>query len=322
MKPIFLIAACAAALGLLSQQRALAQDFPTRPIKVIVPFGAGSATDAVARIVGEKVSADLKQPVIVENMAGASGVLAAQAVARAAPDGTTLLVTTNTTHGANQSLLARVPYDAVSDFEPVTKLGTTSLILVTNPSMRVTSVRELIGEAKANPGKLTFGSGSSSSRVAGEMLKVRAGIDLAHVPYRSIPPAVTDVLGGQIAMVFADIQSSIPHIRAGTLKALAVSGPARIAVAPELPTMVEAGVPDYDITAWYAVFAPAKTPRSVVDRLHKAYTDAVRDPAVAARLLAAGVETAPSSSEELKGFVVAEIKKWADIVKAAGIQPE
>jgi tripartite-type tricarboxylate transporter receptor subunit TctC len=316
-----MLAACLA-LAFLSAAGASASDYPTRAIKFVVPFAAGSATDAVARIVGEKVSATLKQPVVVENVAGASGVVAAQNVARAAPDGYTILITTNTTHGANQSLLARVPYDAVADFEPITKLAGTQLVLLVTPSLPVNTVAELIVHARQNPGKLTFGSGSSSSRVCGELLKIRAGLDIPHVPYRSIPPAVTDVIGGQISMTFADPQSGLPHVQAGKARALAVSGTTRLKLAPDLPTMQEAGVPNYDITAWFAAFAPAKTPRPVVDTLHKALSEAARDTTVGARLSATGIDQMSSSPEELRSFVEAEIKKWAEIVQAAGIKPE
>ena len=317
-----LFAALFSAFAVFSAPGAEAQDYPTRAIKFIVPFAGGSATDAVARIVGDKVSATLKQPVIIENLPGGSGVIAAQRVARAEPDGYTILITTNTTHGANQSLLAKVPYDAVADFEPIAKLATNPLILVINPSLPFTSVRELIDYARANPGKLTFGSGSSSSRVTGELLKARAHIDITHVPYRSIPFAVTDVIGGQISMAFADPQTGVPQINSGRVKGLAVSGTTRVKLAPDLPTMEEAGVPNYDIVAFFAAFAPAKTPKPVIDVLHKAMAEAVNDPGTAERLVASGIDPSLSSPEELKGFVVAEIKKWAEIVQAAGIKPE
>lgn len=315
-------AAVLSALTALAAPVARADDYPTRPIKFIVPFAGGSATDAVARIVGDRVSATIKQPVIIENLPGGSGVIAAQKVARAEPDGYTILITTNTTHGANQSLLAKVPYDAVADFEPITKLATNPLILVVNPSLPFTSVRDVVDYARANPGKLTFGSGSSSSRVCGELLKARMKVDITHVPYRSIPPAVTDVIGGQISMAFADPQTGVPQIESGRVKGLAVSGTARVKLAPDLPTMEEAGVPNYDIVAFFAAFAPAKTPKAVIETLHKAMTEAVKDPAVADRMLASGIDPSLSSPEELKGFVVAEIKKWAEIVQAAGIKPE
>jgi tripartite-type tricarboxylate transporter receptor subunit TctC len=308
--------------GLVLALPAGAQDFPSRNIKFVVPFAAGSATDAVARILGDHVSKTLGKPVVVENLAGASGVIAAQNVARAEPDGHTVLITTNTTHGANQSLLKSVPYDAVGGFEAIGKIGTITLALTTHPSVPAKTVAELVAHAKANPGKLTFGAGSSSSRIAGEMLKSMAGIDLTYVPYRSNPQAITDLLGGQISIVFADISTTMPQVRAGKVNGLAVSTASRSALAPELPTMAEAGVPGYDLAAWFAAFAPAKTPAPVVEALHKAIAAALADKATQDRLLAAGIEPEGSSPEALRAFVVAEIAKWADIVKKAGIQPE
>ncbi len=308
--------------GLVLALPAGAQDFPSRNIKFVVPFAAGSATDAVARILGDHVSKTLGKPVVVENLAGASGVIAAQNVARAEPDGHTVLITTNTTHGANQSLLKSVPYDAVGGFEAIGKIGTITLALTTHPSVPAKTVAELVAHAKANPGKLTFGAGSSSSRIAGEMLKSMAGIDLTYVPYRSNPQAITDLLGGQISIVFADISTTMPQVRAGKVNGLAVSTASRSALAPELPTMAEAGVAGYDLAAWFAAFAPAKTPAPVVEALHKAIAAALADKATQDRLLAAGIEPEGSSPEALRAFVVAEIAKWADIVKKAGIQPE
>jgi tripartite-type tricarboxylate transporter receptor subunit TctC len=316
-----LLAACLAGLAAIATPAA-AQNYPARNIKFIVPFQAGSATDALARILGEHVSKTLGRPVIVENMAGASGVLAAQNVARAEPDGYTVLISTNTTHGANQSLLKTVPYDAVNDFEPVTKLGTITLALIANTAVPASNVQELIAHAKANPGKLTFGSGSSSSRIAGEMLKSLGGIDIVHVPYRSNPQAITDILGGQISLFFADISTTLPQVKAGKVKGFAVSTAQRSKLAPDLPTMAEAGVPGYDLAAWFAAFLPAKTPKPVIDKLREALVAAVNDKATQDKLLTAGIEPESGTSEDLKAFVGAEIKKWADIVKAAGIQPE
>jgi tripartite-type tricarboxylate transporter receptor subunit TctC len=301
---------------------AAAQDFPSKNLKFVVPFAAGSATDALARILGEHLSRSLGKPVVVENAPGASGILAAQNVARADADGHTLLITTNTTHGANQSLLKSVPYDAVKDFEPVGKLGTITLALTTHPSVPAKTVAELIAHAKANPGKLTFGAGSSSSRIAGEMLKSLAGLDLTYVPYRSNPQAITDLLGGQIAIVFADISTTLPQVKAGKINGLAVSTSKRSPLAPDLPTMAEAGVAGYDLAAWFAAFAPAKTPRPVIDKLNQAFTAALNDKTTQERLLAAGIEPEGSTPDELKAFVPVEIRKWAEIVKAAGIQPE
>jgi tripartite-type tricarboxylate transporter receptor subunit TctC len=299
-----------------------AQTYPTRVIKFIVPFAAGSATDALARILGDHASKTLGQSIIIENLAGANGVLAAQNVARAEPDGHTVLITTNTTHGANQSLMKTVPYDALGSFEPVTKLGTITLALITNPSVPVRTVQELVAYAKENPGKLTFGYGSSSSRIAGELLRTLAGIDVRPVPYKSNPQAITDLLGGQINLIFADISTTMPQVKAGKATGLAVSTAKRSALAPELPTMEEAGVKGYDLAAWFAAFVPAKTPKPIVDKLREALVAAVNDKATQEKLLASGIEPETNSPEELKAFVGAEIKKWVDIVKAAGIQPE
>jgi len=260
--------------------------------------------------------------VVVENIAGASGMLAAQNVARASPDGHTVFITSNTTHAANQSLFKKLPYDPIADFEPVGKLGDITLALAVHPSVPVNNTRELIAYGKANPGKLTFGSGSSSARIAGEMLKVLGGFDMLHVPYKSNPQAMTDLLGGQISMMFADVATTLPQIRNQKLKGLAVSSAQRSPLAPDLPTVAEAGVPGYELTAWAAAFVPAKTPRPVIDRLHAAFDAALADTPVREAVLRAGIEPVSSTPEALRAFVASEIKKWADIVKAAGIQPE
>ena len=302
---------------------ALAQDsYPSRVIKFVVPFAAGSATDTLARVLGEKMSASLGQAVVVDNMPGANGFLAAQNVERAEPDGHTVLVTSNTTHAANQSLFKKLPYDPINGFEPVSELGTITLALVVHPSVPASTAQELIAYAKAKPGELTFGSGSSSSRIAGEMLKTLAGIDMLNVPYKSNPQAVTDLLGGQISLVFADISTTLPQAKAGNVKALAVSSAERSPLAPDLPTMAEAGVPGYDLTAWFAAFVPAGTPRPIVDKLNATFKAALADPQATKTLLGAGIEPTSSTPEELKAFVASETEKWAKIVKAAGIEPE
>jgi tripartite-type tricarboxylate transporter receptor subunit TctC len=316
-----------AAAGLAAAVVALAnsapaQTYPTRPIRLVVPFAAGSATDTLARVLGQKLAAAEGWNVVIENMAGASGMLAAQNVARAAPDGHTIFVTSNTTHAANQNLFKKLTYDPVGDFEPVGKLGTITLALAVHPSVPASNTKELIAYGKANPGKLSFGSGSSSSRIAGEMLKTLAGFDMLHVPYKSNPMAVTDLLGGQISLVFADISTTLPQIRAGKVKGFGVSSAQRSPLAPDLPTMVEEGVPGYELTAWFAAFVPAKTPKPIVDKLNAAINAAVADKTVQDALLAAGIEPSTGTPDELRAFVVSETKKWADIVKAARIEPE
>ena len=215
-----------------------------------------------------------------------------------------------------------MPYDAITDFEPITKLGTITLALVGHPSVPANNVQELIAYAKANPGKLTFGTGSTSSRAAGELLKTMAGIDMLHVPYRSNPLVVTDLLGGQISLFFGDVSTSLPPVRAGRLKGFAVSSLQRSPLAPDLPTLEEAGIAGYDLTAWFAAFVPAKTPKPVVDKLNAALREALADKEVAAKLLAAGIEPVASSPDELKNSCMSEIKKWAKIVADAKIEPE
>jgi len=313
-----------ALLGATLALPAMAQTgpYPNRPIKFIVPFAAGSATDTVARVVGAKVSAELKQPVLTENVAGGSGVIAAQKVAQAAPDGYTLLISTNTTHAANQSMLKKLPYDAEKDFDTVTMLGTIPMALVVHPSVPASNVKDLIAYAKANPGKLSFGSGSSSSRISVEMLKTMTGIDILHVPYKSNPQAVTDLLGGQLSLMIADVSTTLPQAAAGKVKALGVSTAAPSVVAPGLATIASQGVPGYEITAWFAAWLPAKTDPAIANLLHKVMSEAVKDKEVAEKLLGAGIEPKASSRKELADFVVSETKKWAEVVKAAGIEPE
>lgn len=319
---ITLLALAGFTLPLANQALAQTGPYPNRPIKFIVPFAAGSATDTLARVVGAKVSAELKQPVVTENVAGGSGVIAAQKVAQAAPDGYTLLISTNTTHAANQSMLKKLPYDAVKDFDSVTMLGTIPMALVVHPSVPANNVKELIAHAKANPGKLTFGSGSSSSRISVEMLKAMTGIDILHVPYKSNPQAVTDLLGGQLSLMIADVSTTLPQAAAGKVKALGVSTAQPSVVAPGLPTIAASGVPGYEITAWFAAWLPAKTDEAIVAQLHKVMAAAVQDKDVKDKLLAAGIEPKSSSRKELSDFVVSETKKWAEVVKAAGIEPE
>jgi tripartite-type tricarboxylate transporter receptor subunit TctC len=243
-------------------------------------------------------------------------------VVRAAPDGYTVFVTSNTTHASNQSLLKQVPYDAVADFEPISKLGTITLALVAHPSVPANTVQELLAYAKANPGKLTFGAGSTSSRVAVELMKTMAGIDMLYVPYKSNPQVVTDLLGGQISLFFGDISTSLPPVRAGKLKGFAVSSLQRTPLADDLPTLDEAGLKGYELTAWFAAFAPAKTPKPVINKLNAAFRGALADKDMSTRLNGAGIEPVASTPDELKSFVISETKKWAKVVADAKIEPE
>jgi tripartite-type tricarboxylate transporter receptor subunit TctC len=316
------VAACLVGPTLGIADEASAQAYPTRSIRFVVPFAPGSATDALARVLAQKLGDAQGWTVVVENMPGASGMLAAQNVARAAPDGHTVFITSNTTHAANQSLFKKLPYDPIADFEPVGKLGDITLALAVHPSVPANNTRELIAYGKANPEKLTFGSGSSSARLAGEMLKTLAGFEMLHVPYKSNPLAVTDLIGGQISLVFADLSTTLPQIRAGKVKGFGVSSAQRSPLAPELPTMIEEGVPGYTLTAWFAAFLPAKTDKAIVGKLNTALNAALTDKTAQDALLAAGIEAVTSSPDELRAYVVSETRKWADIVKAAGIAPE
>jgi tripartite-type tricarboxylate transporter receptor subunit TctC len=322
MKLMHTAVACMLAGSALAPASAAAQDFPSRAIKFVVPFTAGSATDTLARVLGQKLNATQGWTVVIENMAGASGQTAASNVARAAPDGHTVFVTSNTTHAANQNLFKKLSYDPIGDFAPITRLGDITLALALHPSIPANNVRELIAYGKANPGKLSFGAGSTSSRMASEMLKARAGFDMLHVPYRANPLAVADLLGGQVSLVFADVSTTLPQIRSGKVKGLGVSSVKRTPLAPDLPTMIEEGIPDYEMIGWFAAFAPAKTPAPVVEKLNGAIRAAVEDKTVQENLLKAGIEPLTSTPDELRAYVVSETRKWADIVKAAGIEPE
>lgn len=296
--------------------------FPDRPITFVVPFAAGSATDQLARALGHSLTEQTRQQVLIENRAGASGMLAAQAAARAPADGHTVLITTNTTHAANEHLFRRLPYDPVRDFAPVTGLGKGGQVLVVRADAPFRTVADLVTRARQQPGKLSFGSGSSSSRVAGEMLKQLAGIDVLHVPYRSNPLALTDLIGGHIDFMVTDTATGLPLVRAGQLRALGVSTSRRIPLLPEVPTIDEAGVRGYDMGFWFAAYVPTGTPQPVVVRLNELLHSAVRSATARSFFDTSGVEAWVSSPDELARFQVAETQKWGRVIRAAGIEPE
>jgi tripartite-type tricarboxylate transporter receptor subunit TctC len=302
---------------------ASAADFPEKPIRFVVPFAAGTATDQLARALGQAVTLETKQPVIVDNKPGANGFIGASEAARAAPDGYTVFITTNTTHAAAEHLYKKLPYDPVKDFAPITGLGKGGQIMVVNSQSPVTSVKDFIALAKKEPGKISFGSGSSSSRIAGELFQQLAGVQLLHVPYKSNTFAVTDLLGGQIQMMITDTATGLPHIKSGKLRALGYSAKTRSPLAPDVPTIDEAGVKGYDIGYWFAAYAPAKTPQPIVARLNELLTKAAKSPAANSAFYAAsGTEVFTTSSEEMAKFQLAESKKWGEIIKQAGIEKE
>lgn len=317
-----ILAMSVGAMALACATGSRAADYPSKPINFIVPFAAGSATDLLARALGQSVTADSRISVIVDNKAGASGMIAAQHVAKAAPDGYTVLITTNTTQSANEHLYKKLPYDPVKDFAPVTGLGKGGQVLVVNSASPFSNVGDLLAAARKAPGKLSFGSGSSSSRVAGEMLKQLGGVDILHVPYKSNPLAITDLLGGQIDMMITDTSTGIPQIKSGKLKALGYSTRTRSAQLPDVPTLDEAGVKGYDMGYWFAAYVPAGTPVDVVAKLNELLRHATQSAAAQSFYETAGSVAWTTTPEELAKFQAADTLKWGKVIKAAGIQPE
>ena len=310
------------ALGATLASAATAQTYPNKPVTFVVPFAAGSATDQLARALGQSVSADTKQAIVVDNKAGASGILAAQSVARSAPDGYTVLITTNTTHAANEHLYKKLPYDPVKDFAPVTALGKGSQVMVVNSNSPYKTVADILAKAKKEPGKLSFGSGSSSSRVAGELFKQMAGVDLLHVPYKSNPLAVTDLLGGQIDLMITDNATGLPHIKAGKLRALGVSTLKRSPLLPDVPTIDQAGVKGYDMGYWFAAYVPANTPPAVVARLRELLIAGTTSAAAKSFFESTGSDPFTTTPDALAKFQHDEAQKWGRVIKAAGIDAE
>ena len=309
----------ALALGLAAPAAA---QYPDKPITFVVPFAAGSATDQLARALGQEVTKITKQPVVVDDKPGASGFIGAEIVKKAPPDGYTVFITTNTTHAANQHLYKKIPYDPVADYLPVTGLGKGGQIMIVAPSVQAKTVGEFIALAKAQPGKISFGSGSSSSRVAGELFQQMAGVELLHVPYKSNPLAINDLLGGQIQMMNTDMATGLPQVKGGKVRALGVSMQKRSPLAPELPTISEAGVPGYDMGFWFAAYVPANTPAAVVARLNAILIEATKGPAMQQYYQSTGTDPFTTSSAELAKFQAAESAKWKAVIGKAGIEAE
>ncbi|SPS01317.1 Bug family tripartite tricarboxylate transporter substrate binding protein [Cupriavidus taiwanensis] len=321
MHPFFKPLAVAALALILPAGQAWAE-FPDKPIRFVVPFAAGSATDQLARAIGQAITVDSKVTVVVDNKPGANGFIAASDVAKAAPDGYTVLISTNTTHAANEHLFKKLPYDPVKDYTPITALGRGGQIMVVNPQVPAKTVGEFIALARQQPGKLSFGSGSSSSRIAGELFQQMAQVQLLHVPYKSNPLAITDLLGNQIQMMITDTATGLPQVKSGKLRALGVSGKARSPLAPEVPTIDEAGVKGYEMSYWFAAYAPAGTPQPVVARLNAMMVKAARSESAAGFYNSTGTEVFTSTPAELAKFQSQESGKWGRIIKAANIQPE
>jgi tripartite-type tricarboxylate transporter receptor subunit TctC len=310
----------AAVLALLTLG-AQAQTYPARPVRLMVPFPAGSATDQVARLVGQQLQEELKQPFIVENKPGAQGAIAAGEVARAAPDGYTLLLTTNTPQAANVSLFKKLAYDPVKDFAPIARIGTTSFMLMVKADSPLRTFKEFLADARAKPGKLSAGYGSSGSQVSIAMLESMGNLKVVSVPYKGIPQAITDVLGGTLSFTFVDLGNALAQAKGGKLRGLAVTSAKRTPLAPDVPAVAEE-LKGYELIAWFALVAPAGTPPDIVQRLHDVTVKGIAAPAVKEKFAAIGTDVAPMNPAELGKFIQSEIAHWAKLVKLAGIQPE
>src|SRR3954451_18080942 len=299
---------------------ARAAEYPTRPVTLIVAFTPGGPSDLLARILGKKLEQLLGQPFVIENRPGAGGNIAAEAAAHAAPDGYTLLMGNNSILATNASLYRKIGYDAERDFAPISLIGSQANILVVNPALPVKSLAELIALAKANPGKLNFASSGygAAAHLAGELFKRQAGIDIMHVAYKGAAPALQDVIGGHVQMMFATAASVVGHVKDGLVRPLAVTTLKRTAVLPDVPTIDELGIAGFDATTWHGLVAPAGTPREVIEKLYHTTAVALTDPAVRKALGDLGVDIAGTSPQEFAAYIKAEIPKWSAVVKAAG----
>jgi tripartite-type tricarboxylate transporter receptor subunit TctC len=310
-------------LSLLLPTLAAAQDFPDRQIRLIVPFPAGGPNDIIARVIGQRMSELIKQPVLIDNRGGQGGVLGTDAVAKANPDGYTIAISSAGALAISPSM-EKVAYDTLKDLQAITLVAKVPEMLVVATNVPAKDMNELVALAKAQPGKLNFASSGAGSlpHLAGELLKLTAKIDIVHVPYRGAAPAVNDLLGKQVQMVFLDLPVLLPQIKAGALRPIAVGSPERAPTAMEVPTTAEAGMADLRIENWYGMVAPAGTPPAIVATLNRIATEAMRDPAVKEKLASQGAELVGDTPEQFRGFIDAEIKKWAKVIKDAGVATE
>ena len=300
------------------------ESYPSKPVRIVVPYPAGGVADLLPRTVGAKLSEKWKQPVVVENKPGASGNIGMADGARAEPDGYTLVLAPTGNLTVNQFLFKEMPFDVAKDFTPITVLATSPNVLVVHPSVPAKTFGELIAYAKANPGKLNFSSPGTGSgaHLAGELLNVEAGIKAVHVPYKGMAPAVSDLVGGQVQMMFAGISTALQHIRAGRLVALAIASPKRSAQLPDVPAVAESGIPGFDVTSWYGMVVRSGTPPAVVKKLHADMAEALALPDVKEKLASLGLDPLGNSPEDFARMIAAESRKWSEIVQKAGIKPQ
>jgi tripartite-type tricarboxylate transporter receptor subunit TctC len=313
------------AIGLQAiSSMAYGQSVGDKPVRIVVPFAAGGPTDVLARVLAPKLSASLKRTVIVDNKVGATGAIGASFVAKAAADGDTLLLGTSSIMAASPNLTANLPYDPIKDFIPISMVATIENILVVHPSVPAKTVKELIAYGKANPGKLTYASSGigSTYHLGGELFASQAGITMTHVPYKGAAPASQDLLAGHVSVMFDNTSSAIPNIKAGRVRALGVASLKRYPALPDLPTIAEEGLAGYETTIWLGLFAPAKTPASIIQKWHKEIADAVNSAEYKERLAALDLQPRASSGQELANYLKTDLAKWAKMVKEAGIKPE
>jgi tripartite-type tricarboxylate transporter receptor subunit TctC len=327
-----LCAVLAAALAALALNPAFAQapsassgqSYPSRPIRLIVPFAAGGGNDNVARLVGKRLGESLGQPIVVDNHPGAGGVLGAEAAAKSAPDGYTLFLGGVGSHALNPNLMKNLPYDPIRDFAPVELIASAPLVLVVHPSVPARDIAAFIAYARKSPGKLNFASNGngSSSQLAAVMFDSMAGVDMVHVPYKGLSPALTDLLSGEVQVMFSSVVAIVPHIKAGKVRALAVTGRKRLGLLPELPTIAESGLPGYEASSWYGILAPAGTPSDIVAKLNAEISKALERPEVRASLLAEGAEPVGGTPEAFAAHIRAEKERLGKLIRDANIRLE
>jgi tripartite-type tricarboxylate transporter receptor subunit TctC len=311
-----------AALLLCALSGIATAQYPNKPIKIIVPFPGGSATDTISRILGASVSGAIGQPVLVENKAGADGAIAAGEVMRAAPDGYTLLMATNSPMSAVPAMKKVPPYDPVNDFTPITDIGRYTFFIVVYPGVPANTVSEFIHYARANPGKINYASGNTTGIVSAAFFASQAGIEMVHVPYKGEPQAITDLLAGRVHLLFASSSTSVPQVRDGKLRALATTLSRRSNLLPDVPTIAEAGMPQFQLTSWAGLFGPAKMPREIVERLNKEFGAAMQRPDVVQAMDKQAFLLLPSTPERLGAFVKEQMDSYRNVLRAAGVQPE
>jgi tripartite-type tricarboxylate transporter receptor subunit TctC len=313
-----------AMLAALAAAPAAAQNYPAKPIRILIAQAPGSATDVVSRVLGNRLSEGLGQPIVIEARPGAGGVVGTEAAARSTPDGYTLFMGNNSTHGSNPAVYTKLPYDAVNDFAPIAFVASVPYVLVVDPSLPVKNVQELIAVAKSKSGKMNYASAGNGSthHFCGELLKSMSGIDILHIPYKGSPPAITGLLGGEVSLMFANVADIGSQIKAGKVRPLAVTTAKRAASLPDVPTMSEAGLPGFEIVSWFGLLAPAGTPAPIVARLNAETVKVLERPDVKAALANQGLEVAPGTPEQFAAHIKSEIAKFTKIGKAAGIKAE